>query len=150
ERLHLLLGEVRPARIAEIAERDVAERVAVGADLAIDLEAALELRRIERAEDARERPRQDGRLLHREMGRRPGMLATALFAGDWRGGSRSARGGGGSGSARSGSPRRWSRNRSNFGEGARARQEGKAGRKRAGEDEAPHRGREEGVAHEVH
>ena len=40
----LRLGEARAAGIGEIAERQELEAVAGGADLAIDLEAALELR----------------------------------------------------------------------------------------------------------
>ena len=52
----LLLGEARAAGIGEVAERQELEAVAGGADLAIDLEAALELLRVVHAERPGERP----------------------------------------------------------------------------------------------
>ena len=56
ERLHLVLGIARPAGLGEVAEGDVFQRMAVRADLAIDLEAALQLGRVVAAENAGERP----------------------------------------------------------------------------------------------
>src|SRR4029079_4065584 len=52
----LLFGEVRAAGIGEVAERHKLEAMAAGADLAIDLKAALELLRIVHAERPVERP----------------------------------------------------------------------------------------------
>src|SRR6185437_7627964 len=52
----LCLGEAGTARIGEVAERQKLEAVAGRADLAIDLEAALQLRGIVGAERAGERP----------------------------------------------------------------------------------------------
>src|SRR5262249_53431911 len=52
----LRFGEIRSARLGEIAERKKLEAVAVRTDLLIDLEAALQLGRIIETERARKRP----------------------------------------------------------------------------------------------
>ena len=56
DRCRLRLGEAGAARIGEIAERHQLQRVTGRADLFVDLEAALQLRRVESAEGSRERP----------------------------------------------------------------------------------------------
>ncbi len=63
--LRLRLGESRTAFIGEIAEGDQLEAVTVRADFFVDLEAALQLRRVVSAERTVERPmlaRRRGRL----------------------------------------------------------------------------------------
>ena len=56
DRLGLRLGEAGAARVRQIAERQHLRRMAVGANLAVDLEAALELRLVVFAERTGERP----------------------------------------------------------------------------------------------
>ena len=56
DRLGLRLGEAGAARVRQIAERHHLRRMAVRADFAVDLEAALELRLVVFAERAGERP----------------------------------------------------------------------------------------------
>ena len=56
ERLDLAFGEFGAARIGEVAEMHVLHGMAVRADLAVDLVAALKLRRIVDAEGASEAP----------------------------------------------------------------------------------------------
>src|SRR4029453_17230054 len=71
--LDLLRREFRAARLAEIAVGQEPHRVAVRADVPIDLEAALELRVVERAERRREAP-----ALMRDLGR---VIAVVLRRG---------------------------------------------------------------------
>src|SRR6185437_16000280 len=56
DRRGLCFREAEAARIREVAERNQVERVAARADLAIDLEAALQLRLVVLAERARKGP----------------------------------------------------------------------------------------------
>ena len=67
ESADLRLGEFRAARLCEVAERDVVDAVAGGADLAVDLEAALQLRAVELPERALKGPPELRR--HRRLAR---------------------------------------------------------------------------------
>ena len=70
ERLGLGLGELGPARVLEVAIGDEAQRMAGGADLLIDLKAALELVAVEGAEDAFEAEADGLRMLDGRGGQR--------------------------------------------------------------------------------
>ena len=56
DRRRLPFGEPEAARLRKIAERKQLQRMAVGADLAVDLEAALQLRLVVFSEWTGERP----------------------------------------------------------------------------------------------